>query len=203
MAKDELKRQKTAQEEIKKDVLDRDERAENKEENTHSQKEENNVQEKVEQEETAESKVDRLEKELEEQKKEYMFLVAEFDNYRKRTLKEKQDLIKTASGKAMEELLPVVDDMERALDMIGKSDDMESLKEGVSLIYNKFVKYLEKQHVVAMETDGVDFDSDFHDAVTMFPTPDESKKNKIIDTVLKGYMINDKVLRHAKVVVGQ
>ena len=129
--------------------------------------------------------------------------MAEFDNYRKRTLKEKQELIKTASGKAMEELLPVVDDFERALDMMGKSDDVESLKEGVDLIYNKFVKYLEKQHVVAMDTNGKDFDSDIHEAVTLFPAPDESQKDKIIDTVLKGYMINDKVLRHAKVVVGK
>ncbi len=160
-------------------------------------------EETVAQEETDEDKIARLEKDVEEQKKEYLFLVAEFDNYRKRTLKEKQELIKTASGKAMEELLPVVDDFERALDMMGKSDDVESLKEGVDLIYNKFVKYLEKQHVVAMDTNGKDFDSDIHEAVTLFPAPDESQKDKIIDTVLKGYMINDKVLRHAKVVVGK
>ena len=160
-------------------------------------------EETVAQEETDENKIARLEKDVEEQKKEYLFLVAEFDNYRKRTLKEKQELIKTASGKAMEELLPVVDDFERALDMMGKSDDVESLKEGVDLIYNKFVKYLEKQHVVAMDTNGKEFDSDIHEAVTLFPAPDESQKDKIIDTVLKGYMINDKVLRHAKVVVGK
>lgn len=160
-------------------------------------------EETVAQEETDEDKIARLEKDVEEQKKEYLFLVAEFDNYRKRTLKEKQELIKTASGKAMEELLPVVDDFERALDMMGKSDDVESLKEGVDLIYNKFVKYLEKQHVVAMDTNGKEFDSDIHEAVTLFPAPDESQKDKIIDTVLKGYMINDKVLRHAKVVVGK
>ena len=189
-------------EDIKQEAA-QDEAAQPVQENVEAVETETAQEETVAQEETDEDKIARLEKDVEEQKKEYLFLVAEFDNYRKRTLKEKQELIKTASGKAMEELLPVVDDFERALDMMGKSDDVESLKEGVDLIYNKFVKYLEKQHVVAMDTNGKDFDSDIHEAVTLFPAPDESQKDKIIDTVLKGYMINDKVLRHAKVVVGK
>ncbi len=158
---------------------------------------------KEEKELTPEETIAQLEAEIEQQKKEYLFLMAEFDNYRKRTLKEKADLIKNGGEKAMLELLPVIDDFERALDALDKADDVESLREGVGLIYDKFVKYLEKQQVKAMSSTGAEFDSDFFDAVTSFPAPDESQKGKVIDTVLKGYTINDKVLRHAKVVVGQ
>ena len=141
--------------------------------------------------------------ELEKQKKEYMYLLAEFDNFRKRTLKEKSELIKNAAEKAMEDILPVVDDFERALDAMQNSTDVESVKEGVDLIYNKFVKYLEKNGVKAIDSNNAEFDTEFHEAVTTFPTDDESMKGKIIDTVQKGYMIHDKVLRHSKVVVGQ
>lgn len=149
-----------------------------------------------------EKKIAELEAELEHQKKEYAFKLAEFDNYRKRTLNEKAELIKNGAERAMRELLPVVDDLERALDAISKGGDLDSLKEGVALIYNKFVKYLESQHVIAIESTGQDFDTDLHEAVTMFPAPDPSMKGKVIDTAVKGYMINDKVLRYAKVVVG-
>ena len=147
-------------------------------------------------------KISELEESLEKEKKEYLFLMADFENYRKRTLKEKADLIKNGAEGAMRDLLPVVDDLERALDAINKGGDLESLKEGVDLIYNKFVKYLESQHVTAIDSTGKDFDTDVHEAVTMFPAPDPSMKGKVIDTTIKGYMINDKVLRHAKVVVG-
>ena len=159
--------------------------------------------EAMEEEVSLEDRITQLEGEVENEKKEYMFLMAEFDNYRKRTLKEKQELIKTASSKAMQELLPVVDDFERAIAAMESASDVESLKEGVDLIYKKFISYLEKQQVKAMDSTGSDFDSDVHDAVTTFPASEESQKGKVIDTVLKGYMINDKVLRHAKVVVGQ
>lgn len=144
-----------------------------------------------------------VEEQLEQQKKEYLFLMADFDNFRKRTLQEKQDLIKNGAAKAMEQLLPVVDDFERALDAIDKGGDIESLKEGVNLIYNKFIKYLKQQNVEAINSTGELFDTDLHEAVTTFPAPSDDLKGKVIDTVLKGYMINDKVLRHAKVVVGQ
>ena len=154
-------------------------------------------------EETDEEKIVRLEAELEKEKKEYVFLLAEFDNFRKRTLREKQDLIKNGAEKAMLELLPVIDDMERALQAIEDGGDLDSLKEGVTLIHSKFMKYLESQQVKPMNSTGEDFDSEVFEAVTMFPAPDESQRGKVIDTVLKGYMINDKVLRHAKVVVGQ
>ncbi len=154
-------------------------------------------------EKTPEEKITELQAALEKSQKEYLFLMAEFDNYRKRTLKEKADLIKNGGEKAMRDLLPVVDDFERALDAIEKTEDKDSLKDGVNLIYNKFLKYLESQQVKPMESTGVDFDADVHEAVTTFPAPEESMKGKVIDTVQKGYTINDKVLRHAKVVVGQ
>ena len=147
-------------------------------------------------------KIADLESALEQEKKEYLFLMADFENFRKRTLKEKADLIKNGAESAMRDLLPVVDDLERALGAIDKGGDIDSLKEGVDLIYSKFVKYLESQHVTAIDSTGKDFDTDVHEAVTMFPAPDPSMKGKVIDTTIKGYMINDKVLRHAKVVVG-
>ena len=149
-----------------------------------------------------EKKIAELEAALEHEKKEYLFLMADFENFRKRTLTEKADLLKNGAESAMRDLLPVVDDLERALDAISKGGDLDSLREGVDLIYNKFVKYLESQHVTAIDSTGKDFDTDVHEAVTMFPAPDPSMKGKVIDTTIKGYMINDKVLRHAKVVVG-
>lgn len=147
-------------------------------------------------------RIAQLEEQLEHEKKEYLFLMADFDTFRRRTVKEKADLVKNGIEGAMRELLPVVDDLERAMDAINKGGDLDSLKEGVNLIYSKFVKYLESQHVTAIDSTGKDFDTDVHDAVTMFPAPDPSMKGKVIDTTIKGYMINDKVLRHAKVVVG-
>ena len=168
------------------------------EENTEQQ-----AQEQITDEEASpEKRIAELEEQLEHEKKEYLFLMADFENFRKRTLKEKGDLIKNGAESAMRDLLPVVDDLERALDAINKGGDLDSLKEGVDLIYNKFVKYLESQHVTAIESTGKDFDTDVHEAVTMFPAPDPDMKGKVIDTTIKGYMINDKVLRHAKVVVG-
>lgn len=171
--------------------------------------EEENVQEQAQKpvkEEEADldpqKKIEELKAQLEHEKKEYLFLMADFDNFRKRTLNEKAELIKNGAERAMRDLLPVIDDLERAMDAINKGGDLDSLKEGVDLIYNKFVKYLESQHVLAIDSTGKDFDTDIHEAVTTFPAPDPSMKGKVIDTTIKGYMINDKVLRHAKVVVG-
>lgn len=147
--------------------------------------------------------VEQLQQQLEAQQKEYLLLMAEFDNFRRRTLKEKQDIIKNAAEKAMVDLLPVVDDFERALDAMSKSGDVQALAEGVQLIYSKMVKYLEQQGVKPIESTGKDFDADLFEAITTFPAPDESMRGKVVDTTTKGYMINDKVLRHAKVVVGQ
>ena len=140
---------------------------------------------------------------IEQEKKEDMFLLAEFDNFRKRTIKEKADIIKNASEKAMTDLLPVIDDMERAMQAIEASDNIDSAKEGINLIYNKFIKYLEQNGVKAIDSTNADFNTEYHEAVTIFPAPDEDKKGKVIDTVQKGYTMNDKVIRHSKVVVGQ
>ncbi len=141
---------------------------------------------------------------LEKEKKEYLFLMADFDNFRKRTLKEKSELIKNGGESAMRGLLPIIDDFERSIQALNDSDDASSIKEGVDLIYNKFVKYLEQNGVSVIDSEkGDEFDTEVHDAVTAFPTDDISLKGKIIDTVQKGYKLHDKVIRHAKVVVGQ
>lgn len=154
-------------------------------------------------EEKLQNELETTKESLEKKKKEYMFLLAEFDNFRKRTLKEKAELIKNAGENAMKELLPVVDDFERAMQAAEESSDIDSIKEGIILIYNKFMKYLEKNGVTPINSTDADFNTEFHEAVTTFPTDDESKKGKVIDTVQKGYMMHDKVLRHSKVVVGQ
>ena len=186
-----------------KEALDNEQQELQQEENLNQEESAIDAEEQEEHIETDEEKIARLEAELDKEKKEYVFLLAEFDNFRKRTMREKQDLIKNGAEKAMLELLPVIDDMERALQAIDEGGDFDSLKEGVTLIHNKFMKYLETQQVKPMNSTGEDFDSEVFEAVTMFPAPDESQRGKVIDTVLKGYMINDKVLRHAKVVVGQ
>lgn len=157
-------------------------------------------------EETAEEPVDESEQlklQLEESKKEYMFLMAEFDNFRKRTIKEKADIIRNATEKAMKDILPIVDDFERGLTAMAETSDAESVKEGMSLIYNKFVKYLEQNGVKAIESNGADFDTELHEAIAMIPAADDSQKGKVIDTVTKGYTMNDKVIRHSKVAVAQ
>ena len=152
---------------------------------------------------TPEERIAALEQELEKEKKEYLFLMAEFDNFRKRTMKEKIEIMKNGAEKAMSDILPVIDDFERALQAMGEQTDVKSLKEGVELIYNKFIKYLEANGVKAIDSNKAEFDTELHEAVANFPTPEEELKGKVIDTVQKGYKINDKVLRHAKVVVGQ
>lgn len=192
---------KKEQEQVKEEELQQEEtqtEAQNAEVENQNAEEEQPAKE-----ETPEDKIAALQAELEKSQKEYLFLMAEFDNYRKRTVKEKAELIKNGGEKAMLGLLPVIDDFERAIDAIDKSSDVEGLKEGVDLIYNKFMKYLESQQVKPMESTGTDFDADIYEAVTTFPAPDESMKGKVIDTAQKGYTINEKVLRHAKVVVGQ
>ncbi len=147
--------------------------------------------------------LDQKEQEVEKEKKEYLFLMAEFDNFRKRTLRERTELIKSAAEKALKGILPVVDDFERGLDAIKDTSDAEAVKEGMRLIYNKFVKYLADNCVKDMQSTGADFDPDMHEAVAMVPAENDAEKGKVKDTVLKGYMLNDKVLRHAKVVVAQ
>lgn len=136
-------------------------------------------------------------------KDQYLRQVAEFDNFRKRTIKEKTELILNGGEKVLSSLLPVLDDLERAQDNIQKSEDIEGLKEGVELIVSKLLKTLEQQGLKKIDTENKDFDTDFHEAIALIPTELEEQKNKIIDCVQTGYMLNERVIRHAKVVVGQ
>lgn len=146
---------------------------------------------------------ERLEKELGEMKDKYLRIFAEFDNYRKRTIKERQDIIKLASKDALSALLPAVNDFERAIKVAQSEESEEKLPEGIVLVYNKLFKALEQQGIKQMVTDGEDFDPELHEALTKIPAPTEELKGKIIDTIEKGYYLNDKIIRHAKVVVGQ
>ena len=150
-----------------------------------------------------EKKVEDLQAQLDKEKKEYLFLMAEFDNFRKRTLKEKSEIIKNAGENVLKGLLPIMDDFERGIKAAEASPEAESVKEGVNLIYNKFKKYLNQNGVKEIDPADDTFDTEKHEAISVVPVPDEEKKGKILDTVEKGYTINDKVLRHAKVVVGQ
>ncbi len=148
-----------------------------------------------------------LQKQLDNERKEYLFLMAEFDNYRKRVLREKADMLKNAAEKTLLGILPVVDDFERGMAATDKIDAENSaalsLREGMTLIYNKIIKYLGDNGVKAMESTGAAFDADLHEAIAMVPAASDDLKGKVIDTVQKGYMLNDKVLRHAKVAVGE
>ncbi len=151
--------------------------------------------------ETEASEIEKAQKEIEQLKDKYLRTVAEFDNYKKRTLKEKAELLLNGSEKAISSILPILDDFERAL--ADKTEEPTAMKEGVVLIYNKFVKTLETLGVKKIETEGKDFDVDFHEAVALVPGMGDDKKGKVIDCVQTGYKLNDKVIRHAKVAVGQ
>ncbi len=153
---------------------------------------------------TPEERIAELEAEVDQLKKDALYRVAEFDNYRKRTIQEKADLIKYGSQKCIEALLPVIDDLERAMQHIDKADDINSVKEGVELIMQKFQGFLKQQQVTVIPAEpGADFDDSIHEAITMFPAPDPSLKGKVVDCPTKGYKLADKVIRFAKVVVGQ
>lgn len=140
---------------------------------------------------------------VEKEKKDYMFLMADFDNFRKRVVKEKAEILRNGAEKVLAGLLPIVDDFERGLQATAGTENAEGVREGMELIYNKLVKYLEQNGVKAMESTGMDFDADLHEAIATIPAPSEDLKGKVIDTTQKGYTINDKVLRHAKVAVGE
>lgn len=149
------------------------------------------------------SPLEQAQVQIEELKDKYLRSVAEFDNYRKRTLKEKAELILNGSEKAVGAVLPILDDMERAIANGEKTDDPKVLREGMSLIYTKFQKVLESLGVKEIETADADFDTDVHEAIAMVPGMGDDKKGKVLDCVQKGYKLNDKVIRHAKVAVGQ
>lgn len=141
--------------------------------------------------------------EIAELKDKYLRSVAEFDNYRKRTLKERAELILNGGEKVITAILPVVDDMERAIENGTKTDDPQVLREGMEIIYHKLIKVLEGQGVSKIDTDDADFNTDVHEAVAMVPGMGDDRKGKVIDCLQKGYKLNDKVIRHAKVAVGQ
>lgn len=169
-----------------------------------------NPNEKSEEQETPQNKEEQLADELkkateiiEEQKDKYLRLSAEFDNYRKRTMKEKAELILNGGEKSITSILPVVDDLERALKNMETATDVQAVKEGVELIYNKFMTTLGQNGVKVIETQDQPLNTDFHEAIAVIPAPEESKKGKILDCVQTGYTLNDKVIRHAKVVVGE
>lgn len=140
---------------------------------------------------------------IEEQKDKYLRLSAEFDNYRKRTMKEKAELIKNGGEKAISAILPILDDLERALHNMQSADDVKAMYEGIDLIYQKFLKGLSQEGLQKMEPVGKTFDTDYHEAVALVPAPSEDQKGKVLDCVQTGYKLNDKVIRHAKVVVAQ
>lgn len=161
---------------------------------------EQELQEQVE--ETQTPTTEELEARIAELEDKNLRMMAEFDNYRRRTNKEKLDLMATAGEDIFKEMLPLIDDFERATEAMNKTDDIEAVREGIRLIQQKFISFLDKQGVHAIETEGVDFNTDEHEAVTTFAAGEE-QKGKVIDCTQRGYKLGDKVIRFAKVVVGE
>lgn len=154
-------------------------------------------------EEQLEKELEEAQTAIEEQKDKYLRLSAEFDNYRKRTIKEKAELILNGGEKSISSILPVIDDFERAIKTMETAKDVNAVKEGVELIYNKFMAVLAQNGVKVIETKDQPLDTDYHEAIAVIPAPSEEQKGKILDCVQTGYTLNDKVIRHAKVVVGE
>lgn len=191
-------------EEVKKENEKMSENEENTdkidEKKTSKEKTEEKTIEKIE---TPEEKIENLGYKLAEMNDKYLRLSAEFDNYRRRTLKEKMELTKTASEKVLINILPVIDNLERALVSIQETDDIKALEEGVSLIYNNFKDFIKQQGVKEIESKEQIFDTDFHEAITKIPAPSDELKGKVVDVIEKGYTLNDKVIRFSKVVIGE
>ena len=175
--------------------------------NTEAQAEENTQEETPAQELSVEEQLANMlgeaQQMVSEERDKYLRLSAEFDNYRKRTLKEKAELIKNGAEKTLTAILPVLDDFERALKNMEASEETKAMKEGVELIFNKFQKILGQEGLQKIETEDKDFDVDFHEAIALIPAPSEDLKGKILDCVQTGYMLNEKVIRHSKVAVAQ
>ena len=153
--------------------------------------------------EAREKEIEELKTQLEEQKDRYLRLSAEFDNYRKRTLKERSDMLKTVNGDTLSGMLPVLDDLERAMQSMQKATDVDAVREGVVLIYNKIQEFLKNKGIVEIDAMNQVFDTDLHEAITKIPAPTEDLKGKVVDVIQKGYKIDTKVIRYAKVVVGE
>lgn len=153
--------------------------------------------------EAKDKEIEELKAQVEEQKDRYLRLSAEFDNYRKRTLKERADMLKTANGDTLSGMLPVLDDLERAMQSMEKATDVAAVREGVVLIYNKIQEFLKNKGIVEIDAMNQVFDTDLHEAITKIPAPTEDLKGKVVDVIQKGYKIDTKVIRYAKVVVGE
>ena len=171
------------------------------EQQTESAQDENTQEEP--QEETVEAKLAKSEAEAADLKDRLLRQMAEFDNYRKRTMKEKAEIILNGSAGVVTDILPVIDDLERAIANSAKTEDLSTLKEGIELIYNKLMHILEQKGLQKISPKNEPFDTDFHEAIAMIPAPSEDLKGKVLDCAIDGYKLNDKVLRHAKVAVGE
>ncbi len=187
------------EEELKNQTPQQEETEETTEKETPQEEEETPLSE----EEKLAQELEKANEQIEEQKDKYLRLSAEFDNYRKRTMKEKAELILNGGEKSISSILPIVDDFERALKNMETATDVAAVKEGVELIYNKFMSVLGQNGVKVIETKEKPLDTDYHEAIAVIPAPAEELKGKILDCVQTGYMLNDKVIRHAKVVVGE
>ena len=192
---------------LEEEVLKNEEMAEETAQTEETQQEEAAQEETPAAEQTVEEQLVNMLEEAQqmvrEEKDKYLRLSAEFDNYRKRTLKEKAELIKNGAEKTLTAILPILDDFERALKNLEASEETKAMKEGVELIFNKFQKVLGQEGLQNIETEGQAFDTDFHEAIALIPAPAEELKGKILDCVQTGYMLNEKVIRHAKVAVAQ
>lgn len=186
---------------VKEEELNVEETLNNAEEQPQDEQAENAVP--MTHEEELEKELETAQETIEEQKDKYLRLSAEFDNYRKRTMKEKAELILNGGEKSLSSILPVVDDLERAIKTMETATDVQAVKEGVELIYNKFMATLAQNGVKVIETKDQPLNTDYHEAIAVIPAPSEAQKDKILDCVQTGYTLNDKVLRHAKVVVGE
>ena len=175
-----------------------------KSENTQTEKKIEDVESECEKvEDETQTKIAELEKQVADLKDKYLRQVADFDNYRKHTIKEKSELILNGGEKVVTSLLPVLDDFERAEKNLSESSDINALKEGVALIFKKLLSVLESSGLKKIDTKGKDFNTDFHEAIAMIPAGKDEDKGKVIDCVQAGYMLNDKVIRHSKVAIGQ
>ncbi|MGM9620298.1 MAG: nucleotide exchange factor GrpE [Bacteroidaceae bacterium] len=205
MEEKEVKEQCTENQESTQTTTDTADKMAGQEQESTSEETASEAQEAAEpqdQEKTTEEKLQDAEQEITDLKDQLLRKIAEFDNYRKRTIKEKTELILNGGEKTVVAILPVLDDMERALTNMEKAEDVAAVVEGVKLIHKKFISILAKQGVEAIDTENATFDVDLHEAIAQLPAPNDEMKGKVMDCTLTGYKLNDKVIRHAQVVVG-
>ena len=196
---------KKSEEQKKEQLSEEQKKAQEKTDYKNAKEQENKTEEQEidQQEEKEEKKEPTAEDKLQQMEDKYLRLVAEYDNYRKRTLREKMELSKSAGEDILIGLLPVVDDFERALGHIDEANDLKAVKEGIDLIYGKFKEFLKQKGVKEIEANHQEFDTDLHEAMTKIPAPEEKLKGKVLDVLEKGYTLQDKVIRYSKVVVGE